>query len=238
MSSVERLLERLEGVKRNGSCWMARCPAHDDHTPSLSVREGSDSRVLIHCHAGCATDDVVAAAGLTLADLMPPAVANIVAVVGLAEVFENGVNPFLDTWTPCGPAVATYPYTDERCRLLYAVCRTADKQFPTWRPDPSRKRGRDWHVKGLVRPVLYHLPRLIAGVKASQTIYVVDGEKDVGAVEKTGGFATTWPHWAGGWRPEYSVFLTGADVVIVVDQDDGAGECQARDIARQLGVSL
>ena len=32
---------------------MARCPAHDDRTPSLSIREGHDGKLLVHCHAGC-----------------------------------------------------------------------------------------------------------------------------------------------------------------------------------------
>lgn len=45
------------------------CPAHDDRTPSLSIRRTADGRVLLHCFAGCRTDDVLAALGLTWADL-------------------------------------------------------------------------------------------------------------------------------------------------------------------------
>lgn len=47
----------------------AKCPAHDDKNPSLSVDSGNDGRVLLHCHAGCPTEAVVAALGLTLRDL-------------------------------------------------------------------------------------------------------------------------------------------------------------------------
>jgi hypothetical protein len=69
---AERLLLRLEGVRQNGSSkWMARCPAHDDGTPSLSVTDLAD-RVLIHCFSGCAPDNITAAVGLSLADLFPP----------------------------------------------------------------------------------------------------------------------------------------------------------------------
>ena len=40
MNPTERLLERLEAVKPTGERrWQARCPAHDDRTPSLSVTE-------------------------------------------------------------------------------------------------------------------------------------------------------------------------------------------------------
>jgi hypothetical protein len=70
---AERLLSRLEGVKRTGNGrWMARCPAHKDRTGSLSIRETDDGRCLVHCFAQCAVDDVVRAAGLELADLFPP----------------------------------------------------------------------------------------------------------------------------------------------------------------------
>ena len=45
------LLERLEGVISTGADrWYARCPAHDDRSPSLSVTDTGD-RVLIHCFA-------------------------------------------------------------------------------------------------------------------------------------------------------------------------------------------
>ena len=65
---VEHVLERLQGVRRNGSGWKALCPAHDDHTPSLSVSNG-DGAILIKCFAGCETEDVVSSMGLTMADL-------------------------------------------------------------------------------------------------------------------------------------------------------------------------
>ncbi|WP_156762722.1 CHC2 zinc finger domain-containing protein [Woeseia oceani] len=63
------LIERLDGVRETGKGrYLARCPAHDDRTPSLSVRDTGD-RVLLHCFAGCDALDVVHALGLELADL-------------------------------------------------------------------------------------------------------------------------------------------------------------------------
>jgi hypothetical protein len=72
MTQLEAVLDRLHGVHlgTNGS-YAALCPAHDDHDPSLSVSQGSDGRVLLCCHAGCETKDVVAAIGLSLKDLFP-----------------------------------------------------------------------------------------------------------------------------------------------------------------------
>lgn len=72
--NLARLLDRLEAVKTSGSGYSARCPvaerhSHGDASPSLSVGEGEAGAVLVHCHGGCPTEDVVAAVGLTMADL-------------------------------------------------------------------------------------------------------------------------------------------------------------------------
>lgn len=54
--------------------WKARCPAHNDRSPSLSIREGDDGRVLLFCHAGCSLDSILAALKLGKRDLFvgPP----------------------------------------------------------------------------------------------------------------------------------------------------------------------
>jgi hypothetical protein len=69
-ASVENLVERLH-AKRSGKGWIAKCPVHEDHKPSLSLDEGADGRALLKCHAGCLTDDVVAALRMTYHDLFP-----------------------------------------------------------------------------------------------------------------------------------------------------------------------
>ena len=89
MTAYENILAALRDhgtVNANGQTAMAQCPAHNDRTPSLSVT-ATESRVLVHCHAGCATGDVMAALGLTKADLFN--------------------EPRGDTW-------ATYPYPGGR----------------------------------------------------------------------------------------------------------------------------
>lgn len=44
--------------------WLARCPAHEDRDPSLSVRRGDDGRLLLYCHAGCPFSAIVASLGM------------------------------------------------------------------------------------------------------------------------------------------------------------------------------
>ena len=68
-NSVNRLLEGLHGVKSNDKGWTAICPDHDDRQNSLSIHQGDDGRVLLKCFAGCETEQVVEAMGLTMADL-------------------------------------------------------------------------------------------------------------------------------------------------------------------------
>src|ERR1700730_5984372 len=55
-------------ARRAGKGWIARCPAHDDRRPSLSISEGRDGRVLIQCFAGCSTDAITSSLGLAMTD--------------------------------------------------------------------------------------------------------------------------------------------------------------------------
>jgi len=69
-----RVLARLERVFDRGyGQFFARCPAHDDTNPSLSIKVLDDGRVLLHCFAGCAIVDVLSAIQLEFADLYPNA---------------------------------------------------------------------------------------------------------------------------------------------------------------------
>jgi hypothetical protein len=66
------LLDRLNGLKQTGpNRWVARCPAHEDRSPSLSIREVDDGRVLVRCFAGCGAIDVLESLGLNWAALFP-----------------------------------------------------------------------------------------------------------------------------------------------------------------------
>jgi putative DNA primase/helicase len=58
--TAETIAKALCG-RRAGVAWIARCPAHDDREPSLSIADARDGKVLVHCHAGCDQRDVIAA---------------------------------------------------------------------------------------------------------------------------------------------------------------------------------
>ena len=72
MSGADKLLSRLDGVKRTGpGKWAAKCPGHADRRASLAIKETDDGRVLAHCFAGCSISEVVGTIGLELSDLFP-----------------------------------------------------------------------------------------------------------------------------------------------------------------------
>ncbi len=169
---------------------MARCPSHDDRQASLSVTEGDDRRALLHCHAGCVPEAIVAALDLQLADL-----------------FERPDRP-------SGPET-TYRYVDEQGRLLFEVVRRPGKQFVQRRPDGA---GWTYNLNG-TRRVLYRLAEL-AQDDARRAVFVVEGEKDADRLRELGMIATTNPGGAGKWRAEYAEHLRGRHVVVLPDDDE------------------
>ena len=65
---INEVIAKLKGVKGNGNQYTALCPAHDDKNPSLAVSV-KDGKILLHCHARCSTESIVAALGLEMKDL-------------------------------------------------------------------------------------------------------------------------------------------------------------------------
>jgi len=58
LSSIANGLNKVRWQGNNK--FTACCPAHDDHSPSLSVRE-VDGKILAYCHAGCTQEEVIGA---------------------------------------------------------------------------------------------------------------------------------------------------------------------------------
>jgi hypothetical protein len=69
--SLDRLLNSLTKVKGRKGSWTAACPSHADRSPSLSIRQVDDGRILMHCFGGCSVHDVLGAVGMEIGDLFP-----------------------------------------------------------------------------------------------------------------------------------------------------------------------
>lgn len=210
-------------VTQSGEGYAARCPAHNDRSPSLSVSEGDDGRVLLHCHAGCEAGAVVAALGLTMADLYPPRD---------GHATGNGRTRPTGSRAPTPRRfVATYPYHDASGELLYEVVRYEPKDFRPRRPDPAARDG--WaYSYGDTPRVLYRLPDILTADHGS-LVFVPEGEKDADRICREGLVATTTPGGANGAGKVDLSPLAGRDVVLLPDHD-AAGEGYAADLHRRL----
>jgi hypothetical protein len=208
---VARLLAALDNLQPNGTGYTARCPGHDDRRNSLKVDTGKDGQALIHCHAGCEPEHVVAVLGWTLADLYPP---------HAERVSQNDRRRRI---------VATYDYRAEDGSLLFQAVRFEPKGFAQRRPDGTG--GWLWNLAD-VRHVPYRLPELLAADPAAWVV-IVEGEKDADCLAALGLTATANAAGAGKWRLELSQHLRGRRVCIVPDHDE-AGEKHATTVLRSL----
>ena len=209
MSALDRVVAALEAhgchPKQRGNGYEAKCPSHDDKTPSLSINQGSDG-ALVKCHAECRTEDVVAEIGLKMSDLF---------------------NDSKVATKPPKRIVAEYPYVDEEGALLFTVVRFDPKGFAQRAADGS------WKLNG-TRRVPYRLPEVLQAVKNGEDIFIAEGEKDADAIVREGVTATTAPQGAGKWRPEFAKHLQGAKRVFVVADKDVPGYRHARDVCLSL----
>lgn len=212
MDPVERVLEALRGIglnpRRAGEGWTCQCPGHDDRNPSLSISQGSDGRALLNCHGPCGHDleRILARLNLKPSDLFAEK-------QDRAEITEQ------------------YDYRDEHDRVVFQVVRMVPKTFRQRRPDGMG--GWIWNLQGVKR-ILYRLPEVLDAISLGDVIYVVEGEKDVHALELIGATATTNAGGAGKWDAAYARTLANAERVIIVADNDDPGLAHAYAIQASL----
>lgn len=219
MTAFARVTDALQQHGCNVRGRSAQCPAHEDRSPSLSIGTRSDGNgVVLNCHAGCATEDIVTALKLTMQDLFD-------------EPMEKRERPRV---------VAQYPYFDEHGEQLLTVKRMEpgyDGERKTFRQyGPDGKAG----VKG-IRRVLYRLPEVIQQAKAGGIVFVAEGEKDVDNLVEAGVIATCNIGGAGKWSDDYTASLHGAAEVVVIADRDEPGRRHAVQVAesvRRAGVPV
>lgn len=134
--------------------------------------------------------------------------------------------------------VAEYDYHDESGAVVYQVVRFEPKTFRQRRRDPDNPSRWLWNLDGM-RRVLYHLDRVLEA-DPSATVYVVEGEKDVHALETLGLVATTSPQGAGKWSAVTDCAtkaLAGRSIVVIADADKKGREHAADVVAKLAGVA-
>lgn len=220
------------GPKGAEGYYEACCPTHGDKKASLIIGPG-DTGVRVKCLAGCRTEDVLAAVGLTMRDLFydhdRPSAPKAAAPKAPPPPREDKPK---DDPAEKRRVERVYAYTDEQGKILFEVVRYVPKDFRQRVPDASQRGGYRWSIKG-VRPVIYHLPQVLEAIKAGRTVFVVEGEKDADNLALLGAVATTCAMGAGKWHKEHSAFLQDAEVCILPDNDE-PGRMHADQVARQL----
>jgi len=245
MTALELVLSRFPDAKKTGdNQWAARCPAHNDKSPSLSISEGDNGLPVLYCHAGCPVEEVVAARGLTMADLMggngdgrrrlprsaaskapkpkaPPKPKPPLEVFPTREAaaLSYGLGEPSGVWpyeTSQGDEVgATVRWDTSKGKVTLPVALVADGWACCAMPEP--------------RP-LYNLPVVR---ETDGAVWVLEGEKCCEAARDLGLTSTTS---AGGaraaaktdWSP-----LAGRSVVLLPDHDK-AGEDYALEVVKLL----
>jgi len=130
--------------------------------------------------------------------------------------------------------VAKYDYTDAAGALVYQVRRLEPKTFRQCRPDPDKPGSWVWNMTGIER-VPYRLPSVLEAVQSGFIpVWVVEGEKDVHAMERAGFVATCNPGGAGKWPESFQQHFNGANEVVVIADKDGPGRKHAQQVASSL----
>lgn len=215
MSALDRVLDALRqrgDVKQRGGEFLALCPAHDDHNPSLNVKAGDDGRVLLCCRSrGCAAVEITRAIGLTPRDLFEG------EQVGGKLRFEQRID-------------RTYDYRDETGKVVFQTVRLhSPKDFRQRHQTPAG--SWEWNLNGSPR-VPYRLPELLSA-DLSRPLFIAEGEKDCDNLARCGHIATTNPMGAGKWLKDFAKWFKGRHVILLPDNDD-AGEKHAQQVFDSL----
>ena len=181
--------------KKGNGGYIACCPAHDDQNPSLSITEGDDGKVLLHCFAGCTIDEICKACDLKVSDLFSK--------------------------QPREASRIEYSYKDAQGNILFKKIRLEpgvsgkSKSFFWERLD--EKGNVIKNLKGCQK-IFYRLPELLSGISTNKVIFLVEGEKDADSLVSRGLIGTTTGESLF-WSKSFAEILHDADVIILYDMD-------------------
>lgn len=209
---VNRLNDLGKTTKKSAKGFKAQCPAHDDSTASMELDYGDKGDALICCQAGCSLDSIMAALDMPISAL-----------------FEEQAQPPAQVSQPIVPgAEAVYYYCDETGRVLFRVEKRLEanghKTFRQARPDPANPAGAWINNLGNTRRVPYRMEAVVAAAKEGDTVFIVEGEKDVLALEMQGAVASCNPGGAGKFKREFAEHFAGANCILIPDNDDPGHE--------------
>ena len=167
----------------------------------MSVRRVDNGGIVVNCHCGCSSQDIVDAMGLKMSDLMPER--------------EDNTRQTDGRWKH----IADYPYHDADGKIVYRKRRwlkpDGGKSFTFEHPD-----GKGGWVKG--KGPAGHVPYMLPGLIEAKIVFLVEGEKDVDTLMANGIAATTSPLGAqdNKWPAHFTDWFRGKVVYIIPDNDE------------------
>jgi hypothetical protein len=229
--SAQQIATTLGNAKKVGNGYLASCPVphhgqgNGDKNPSLSVTDGEDGNILFKCHGGCDQQSVFS----TIKDM------------GLLPQLPDRPE-YLSNVRPIMPAIPVLEhewfYTDENEIPLFVKQRykTFDAKGKTYKTLRIMADGSRVGKLGDCRIVPYRLTEVQQAVTNGKVVYIAEGEKAVDALCSLGVTATTSHAGAGGWNPDLNQYFSGANVVVVPDNDTAGWGYAAKIVESLLPV--
>lgn len=222
MTPVDRVLAKLPGAKKSGKGWSARCPAHEDRNPSLSVSEGDDGTALLKCHSGCTTAAILAAVDLTLRDLFPDKADAVPKRKGkpypnapFGRLFATACETVAELERNHGKRSAMWTYHDATANPVGLVVRW-NRSDGKKDIRPVSRHANGWRIGSMPNPrTLYGLPEL----ETAKRVIVTEGEKAADAARSLGFVATTSAGGSQAAEKSNWQSLAGKEVWILPDND-------------------
>lgn len=215
--NINLFLQAFKNVKRTGpNQYICRCPAHYDDKASLSIKDDTmhSGRILLSCHAGCDTHDILTEIGRDWSAINP-------------SKPEEEKKP-LQKWQL--NLEAEYRYTDINGKYLYSKLRYEGKRIQFAQIVDGKKISNN---KGDSESELYNVRAIPDAIKNKRTVYYVEGEKDVETMKELGLVAVT----AGGandWKSSFAEKFIGVHDLVIISDNDTAGKELTDRLSRDL----
>lgn len=200
----ENNLKHFQVTRRSEGRAQCKCPAHPDKQASLTVSKGKRC-TLLHCHAGCSLENILAAAGLEKKDIFYELESREINWKHYVESREKRKIEAVYNYVSCNDG--SYLFTKIRLqgkKMLFGILE--NNRFSYGLKGQSKKQ---------LKAIYGSLEAIRKAIKEGRPIFIPEGERDCDTLKKQGYTAFTY----GGvndWQSDFAGLLRDAHVIILV----------------------
>lgn len=206
--TYENNLKHFQIIRRSRDRAQCKCPAHPDKQASLTVSKGKRC-TLLHCHAGCSLENILAAAGLEKKDTFYKSENR---EMHWKRYIENREHRKIEaTYDYVSTVTGAYAFTKIRLegkKMLFGMLK--DERF---------EYGLKGRNKKEFNAIFGSIPRIKEAIERNEPIFIPEGEKDVNTLIKKG-YAAFSCGGANDWNKNVSELCKDADVIVLADNDE------------------